>query len=69
VDIKNANDSLRREILYDILFRFGIPVKIVRLIEMCLNETCTKIHVGKHWSDAFSVQNDVKQGDPLSQFL
>jgi hypothetical protein len=39
------------------------------LIKMCLNETCNKIHIGKHLSDAFSVQNGVKQGDALSPLL
>jgi hypothetical protein len=31
--------SLRREILYNILFELEIPLKIVALIKTCLNET------------------------------
>jgi hypothetical protein len=38
IDFKKAYDSVRREILY-ILIEFGIPMKLVRLIKMCLNET------------------------------
>jgi hypothetical protein len=32
---------------------------------MCLSETYSKSHVGKHLSDAFSVQNGLEQGDAL----
>jgi hypothetical protein len=29
---------------------------------MCLNETCSTNHIGNYLSDAFLVQNDLKQG-------
>jgi hypothetical protein len=41
----------------------------VRLIKMCLNETCSKFHTGKHLSNRFPVQNGLKQGDALSPLL
>jgi hypothetical protein len=40
IDFKKAYDSVRREVLYNILIEFGIPLKLERLIKMCLNETC-----------------------------
>jgi hypothetical protein len=43
VDFKKANDSVRKEVLYNILIEFGIPVKLVSLIKMCLNETYGKV--------------------------
>jgi hypothetical protein len=33
---------------------------------MCLNETYSKVRIGKHLSDNFPIQNDLKQGDALS---
>jgi retron-type reverse transcriptase len=36
---------------------------------MCLNETCSKVRIGKHFSDAFPIQNGLKQGDALSPLL
>jgi len=36
---------------------------------MCLNEICIKVHTGKHLSDAFPIQNGLKQGDALSLLL
>jgi hypothetical protein len=44
----------------NILFEFGIPMKLVRLIKMCLNETYSAIRVGKHFSDHFSIQTGTK---------
>jgi hypothetical protein len=48
VDFKNAYDSVRRAVLYSILIEFGIPMKLVRLIKKCLNETYSKVRIGKH---------------------
>jgi hypothetical protein len=62
-------DSIRREVLYNILIEFGIPLKVVRLIKMCLNETYSKVRTGKHFSDNFPIQNGLKQGDVLPPML
>jgi hypothetical protein len=37
IDFNKAYDSVRREVLYNILIEFGVPMKLVRLIKMCLN--------------------------------
>jgi len=58
IDIKEAYDSVRREVLYNILIECGIPMKLVRLIKMCLNETYSRIRVDKHLSGMFSIRND-----------
>jgi hypothetical protein len=36
---------------------------------MCSNETYSKARIGKNLSDAFPVQNGLKQGDALSPLL
>jgi len=41
-NFKNAYDLLRRKGLYNILTESRIPMKLVRLIKMCLNETKTE---------------------------
>jgi hypothetical protein len=60
IDFKKAYDSARTEVLYNILIEFGIPMKLVRLIKMCSNETYSKVRIGKHG------KNGLKQGDALS---
>jgi hypothetical protein len=44
-------------------------MKLVRLIEMCLNETYSEVCIGKHLSESFSIQNGLKQGYALSPLL
>jgi hypothetical protein len=44
-------------------------MKLVRLIKMCLNETNSKVHIGKHLSDKFPIRNGLEQGDALSPLL
>ena len=69
IDFKKAYDSVRREVLYNILIEFGIPKKLVRLTKMCLTETYSRVQVGKNLSDMFPIRNGLKQGDALSPLL
>jgi hypothetical protein len=47
--------------LYNILNEFGIPMKLVRLIKMCLAETYSRVRVGKNLFDMFPIRNGWKQ--------
>jgi hypothetical protein len=47
LDLKKAYNSIKMEVLNNILLEFGIAKKLVRLIKMCLNETYSKVYVGK----------------------
>jgi hypothetical protein len=51
--------------LYNILIESTAPMKLFRLIKMCLDETYSKVHISKHLSDNVSTQNGLKQGDAL----
>jgi sorting nexin-29 len=55
IDFKKAYDSVSREVLDNILTKFGIPRKLVGLIKMCLNETYSTAHTGKYQSDKFPI--------------
>ena len=61
MDLKKAYDSVRREVLFSIPIKFGIPVKLVSLIKMCLNETYNSVWVRKHLSDMFPIKNGLKK--------
>jgi hypothetical protein len=45
IDFRKAYHSVLREVLYSVLIEFGIPIKLVRLINMSLNETYSKVHI------------------------
>jgi len=55
--------------LYNILIEFGISMKLVRLIKLCLTEIYSRIRVVKNFSDMYPITNDLKQGDALSSLL
>ena len=69
IDFKKAYDSVRREVLYNIVIEFGIPKKLVRLIKMSLTETYSRVRVGKNVCDRFPIRNGLKRGDALSPML
>jgi hypothetical protein len=41
-------------------------MKLITLIKMYLNETYSKVRIGKHLSVKFLIQNRLKRGDALS---
>jgi hypothetical protein len=57
-----ARDSIQRESLYDILIKFDVPRKILRIIKTCLDGTESKIKIGNYLSSSF------KQGIPYYHY-
>jgi hypothetical protein len=69
IDFKKAYDSVKREVIHNILLEFDTPKKLFRLIKMSLNENYSKVCVGKILSHKFHIHNELKQGDSLSPLL
>jgi sorting nexin-29 len=63
IDFKKTYDSVRREILYNILTASGKSMKPIRLIKMCLSGTHSRVQAGKHLPDTFPIRNGLTQGD------
>jgi hypothetical protein len=68
-DFKKAYDSVRRVVLCGIPIEFGTPMKLVRLIKMCMNGRYSRVRVGKHLSDVFPIKSGLKQGGALLQLF
>jgi len=45
IDFEKAYVSVRMDVLHNTLIEFGIHMKLVRLIKMCLTETYSRIRV------------------------
>ena len=69
IDFKKAYVSVRKEVLYNILIEYGIPVKLVRLIKMRLNVTYSRVWLGRNLSDMSPIRNGLKKGEALSPLV
>ena len=59
----------KKESLYDILIKFGVPRKLVRLIKTYLDGTQSKVRIGIYLYSCFPIEDGLKQGDALSLLL
>ena len=46
--------------MYIFLIEFGIFMKLIKLMKMCLNEPYSRVWVGKHLYDMFPIKNGLK---------
>jgi len=69
IECEKAYDPVRREVLCNILIECGIPMRLVKIIKTCLNETYSRVRVGRHLSDMFPIKNGFRKGDALSPLL
>jgi hypothetical protein len=63
IDVKTAYDTVQREVLYNIVIQFGIPVELIRSVKICLKFKPIRVWVGKRLSDTFPVKRGLEQGD------
>jgi len=63
IDSGKAYDSVSREVFYN------IPMKLVRISKVRLNETYTNVRICKNLSDTFPIPNGLNQGHGLSPML
>jgi hypothetical protein len=61
MDFKKAYDSVRWEVLYNILIAFGKSMKLITLIKTYLDETYSRFLLRKYLSNAFHIQNGLKK--------
>jgi hypothetical protein len=65
IDFEKANVLNQERILYNILTEFGIAMKLDRLSKLCLNETYSKVRMGKNLCDAFPIRNGLNMPSGL----
>ena len=69
VDFEKAFDSVHRESLWKIMESYGIPCKIIHMVQMLYEDSeCAVLDEGEE-SEWFKVKTGVKQGDVMSGFI
>ena len=69
VDFEKSLDSVHRESLWNIMRCYGIPDKLIRMVQLLYEDTqCAVIDEGEE-SEWYSVKTGVKQGCSISGFL
>ena len=69
IDFRKAFDSVHRGILMKILRAYGIPDKLVDLIEKTYTDTLAKVMTPEGLTEAFRILAGVLQGDTLAPYL
>ena len=69
IDFEKAFDSLHRPSLWDIMKAYGIPGKIIRIVQLLYQDSECAVLDGGQTSEWFKVETGVKQGCVMSGFL
>lgn len=69
IDFKKAYDSIHRITLLRILRNLGLHPKLVKMIELTLTNTKSKIKFRGELSEEFEIKTGLRQGDGLSPIL
>nr|KAG5689303.1 hypothetical protein BaRGS_022027 [Batillaria attramentaria] len=69
IDYEKAFDSVDREALWKLLRHYGVPGKIISLIQCTYQDMSCRIAYAGQLSESFEVKTGVRQGCLLSPFL
>jgi len=67
--IKSACDSIYREKLFCAMMEFGIPPKLIRLVETTMTNVQCSVRIQSHLSEPISTTCGVRQCDALACIL
>jgi sorting nexin-29 len=65
VHFKQAYDSIQRKKMYTIMYEFGLPPKLVRLLRATMTGAEVQGKVQTGLTDTFEIRQGLKQGDGL----
>ena len=69
VDFKAAYDSVIRRKLWRVMEELGIPDKLISLTKLTLIGSNGRVRIRNRYSDAFDIEEGLRQGDPLATLL
>lgn len=68
-DYKQAYESIIRESLWAVMLKFGIPEKMVKLIQTYTKSSKCRVRYNPQMSEEFNIDNGLRQGDAPSPML
>ena len=69
IDLKAAYDTINREALWEIVRRYGVSTKLVRLMQAIYCDTQSAVRVEGELTDWFKINTGLRQGCLLSPML
>ena len=69
IDLTKAFDSVKRELLWDILIRFGCPIKFVKILKLLHDNMSVTVTANGATTEPFKVNSGVKQGCVIAPTL
>ena len=69
IDFKSAYDSIYQEKLLYAMTEFGIPLKLIRLVQATMTNVQCSVQIQSRLSEPISITRGVRQGDALACLL
>ena len=69
IDFTKAFDSVKRELLWEILMRFGCPKKFVQILKLLHDDMSVTVAASGNTTEPFRVRSGVKQGCVIAPTL
>jgi hypothetical protein len=69
IGFKQALNHIMRGTLYKTMLRIGIPIKIIKFVQMTMDNTSVKVKIGNKLSELYQINARVKQGNGPSRTL
>ena len=69
VDLSKAFDTVNRDLLWQVLKKFGCPPRFLNILGQFHSGMMARVVVGRHSSEPFGVNTGVRQGDVLATVL
>ncbi|KAK3543034.1 hypothetical protein QTP70_008748 [Hemibagrus guttatus] len=69
VDLEKAFDRVPRDILWEVLWEYGVRGPLLRAVQSLYNRSRSLVHIASCKSDLFPVHVGLRQGCPLSPVL
>lgn len=69
IDFRKTLDSIKRETMFEILRKYGVPSEFVDAISVLYTNSTARVTTEDGVSDSFQVATGVLQGDTLAPYL